>query len=89
MKLKVRIQDCHLIVRVRMALQEKVDEKELDRFLRTYMRGFMKPQIVKRKQIEYTGPVGISLYERLKKPISKRDFFFVLSTQLWRFKNLK
>lgn len=78
MKLKVRTQDCHLIVRVRMALQEKVDEKELDRFLRTYMRGFMKPQIVKRKQIEYTGPVGISLYERLKKPISKRDFFFVL-----------
>lgn len=60
MKLKVRTQDCHLIVRVRMALQEKVDEKELDRFLRTYMRGFMKPQIVKRKQIEYTGPVGIS-----------------------------
>ena len=23
--------------------------------MRTYMRGFMKPQIVKRKQIEYTG----------------------------------
>lgn len=78
MKLKVKTQDCHLMVRVRMTLQEKLDEKELDRFSRTYMRGFMKPKILKKRQIEYTGPVGISLFERLKKPISKRDFFFIM-----------
>ena len=42
------------------------------------MRGFLKPNLVKKGVIEYTGPIGISLYERLKKPIGKRDFLFIM-----------
>lgn len=78
MKIKGKAKDYHLVVSVRTSIGEKVDEKELDRFSRVYLRGFLKPKLVKKNLIEYTGPVGISLYERLKKPTTKREFFFIL-----------
>lgn len=78
MKFKAKAKDCQLIVKAKASFGESIDEKELDRFSRVYMRGFLKPRLVKKNLIEYTGPVGISLYERLKRPISKRDFFFIL-----------
>ena len=42
------------------------------------MRGFLKPRLIKKNQIEYTGPIGISLFERLKRPLTKRDFLFII-----------
>lgn len=78
MKFKVKTKDCHLVVRVKTSLKESIDEKELDRFSRIYLRGFLKPKMVKKNQIEYSGPIGISLYDYLKDPITKKDFFFVM-----------
>ncbi len=78
MKVKAKARDCQLTVSVKASFAEKVDEKELDRFARVYLRGFLKPKTVKKKRAEYVGPVGIRLYERLKKPIAKRDFLFVI-----------
>lgn len=78
MKFKVKSKDCQLIVKVKTSYGEIIDEKELDRFARMYLRGFLKPKQIKKKLIEYTGPIGISLYERLKKPITKRDFLFLV-----------
>lgn len=78
MKLKIKSKDCHLIVKIKTSFGELVDEKELDRFARVYLRGFLKPRKIKKNLFEYTGPVSISLYERLKKPVSKRDFLFVI-----------
>lgn len=78
MKFKAKAKECQLIVKAKSSFGEVIDEKELDRFSRIYLRGFLKPKMIKKNQVEYTGPVGISLYERLKRPISKRDFLFVL-----------
>ena len=78
MKFKIKAKDCQLIVKAKASFGETIDEKELDRFSRVYLRGFHKPKLAKKNLIEYTGPVGISLYERLKKPVSKRDFLFIL-----------
>lgn len=78
MKFKTKTKDCHLIVRVKMSYEENIDKKELNRFSRIYLRNFMKPKLIKQNKIEYTGPVGISLYNYLKNPISKRDFFFII-----------
>ncbi len=78
MKFKVKTKDCHLFVRARASIFEEINVTELDRFSRNYLRGFLKPNLVKKNLIEYTGPVGISLYERLKKPIGKRDFLFII-----------
>lgn len=78
MKFKAKTKDCQLFVRAKTSIGESIDEKELDRFSRVYLRGFLKPRMIKRNLLEYTGPVGISLYERLKKPTTKREFLFIL-----------
>lgn len=78
MKIAEKKKDYKLTVTVKIAGQEVVNEQELDRFSRVYMRCFLKPMLMRKDVIEYTGPVAIPLVERLKKPISKRDFFSVM-----------
>ena len=78
MKIKEKTKECHLTVKVRASFGETIDQSELDRFSRLYLRGFLKPQKIKNNVAEYAGPVGISLFERLKNPISKRDFLFII-----------
>lgn len=78
MKIKVKSKEYQLIVKLKTSRDELIDSKELDRFSRIYLRGFLKPKLIKKNLIEYTGPVGASLYDRLKKPISKRDFLFII-----------
>lgn len=79
MKFKAKIKDYQLIIKAKTSFGENVDEKELEKFSSiAYLRGFFKAKLIKKNQIEYTGPVGISLYERLNKTITKRDFFFVM-----------
>ena len=78
MKFKAKAKDCNLTVRVKTARGEVIDEQALDAFLRVYLRGFLRPKLLKKNLLEYTGPVGISLFERLKKPITKRDFLFIM-----------
>lgn len=78
MKFKSKTKDCQLFVKVKTSSREKIDEKELDRFSRAFLRGFLRPKLVKKNLIEYTGPIGISLYERLKNPVNKREFLFMI-----------
>lgn len=78
MRYKAKTKDCHLIVKAKASWGEEIDEKALDAFARIYLRGFLKPKVIKKNVVEYSGPVGISLYERLKKPVSKRDFLFIM-----------
>ena len=78
MKIKAATKDCRLVVRVKVSNIEKIDRKELERFFRTYLRGFLKPAILKANLVEYTGPIGISFAQKFKKPVLKRDFLFIL-----------
>ena len=77
-KYKTKIKDCLLTVKVKLPSRSSLNERELDFFARKLLRGFFKPQVLKKNLVVYTGPVGISLYERLQKPISKYDFFFII-----------
>lgn len=78
MKISAKTKDCRLLVKVKTSFRETIDEKELDRFARVYLRCFLKPKLVKHNLAEYTGPVGIPLKDRLKKEVTKRDFLFIL-----------
>lgn len=78
MKLKAKTKDCQLLVKVKTSSNEIIDAKELDRFSRLFLRGFLKPKLIKKNLIEYTGPIGVSLSERLNKPVTKRDFLFII-----------
>lgn len=77
-KFKSKTKDCQLKVRAKLSFDENVSMSELDVFSRKMLRGFLKPVQLKTRVIEYTGPVGISLYDRLKRPITKYDFFFIM-----------
>lgn len=77
-KFKVKKKDYQLSVRVTLALNEKLDEACLDNFTRKFVRGLLKAKKTGKKKIEYTGPIAISLSERLKKPIGRYDFFFIM-----------
>ena len=78
MKISAKNKDCRLWLKVKTGSREVVDLKELDRFSRVYMRCFLKPKVEKKNQLEYSGPMGISLLERMKKPVTKRDFLFII-----------
>lgn len=78
MKLRAKCKNDQLNVKVKLSGRDVVDSKEADFIFRVYIRGFLKPMFFKRNTIEYTGPVGITLSERLKKPVSKYDFFFIM-----------
>jgi hypothetical protein len=75
---KVKGRDCQLEVKVKLAFKEVIDERQLDFFSSKYIRGLLKVQAKKKKCIEFYGPIGISLFDKLKKPISKYDFFFIM-----------
>lgn len=77
-KYKVKAKDCQLEVKVKLSLKEKMNERQLDFFSGKYIRGLLKVQARKKNYIEYYGPIGISLFERLKKPITKYDFLFIM-----------
>ena len=78
MRYKTKTKDCVLTVKAKASWGEEIDEKALDSFARIYLKGFLKPRVTKKNVVEYTGPIGVSLYERLKNPISKRDFLFIM-----------
>ncbi len=77
-KIKAKAKEYRLHVKVKVSKDEIVDKRELDRFSRVYLRGFLKPKQIKDNVFEYTGPIGTELYERLQKPITKRDFLFII-----------
>ena len=78
MKISAKTKDCRLLVKVKTSFHETIDEKELDRFGRVFLRCFLKPKLLKKNLIEYSGPVGITLQDRMKKAVTKREFLFIL-----------
>ncbi len=89
MKIKEKTKDCHLTVNVNLSMGENINEMELNRFANLYLRGFLKPRLIKKKKIEYTGPVGVSLYNRMQKPITKRDFMYIIEQLVVAARKLK
>lgn len=77
-KYKIKAKDCQLEVKVKLSLKETLNERQLDFFTGKYIRGLLKVKSKKKYIIEYYGPIGISLYDRLKKSISKYDFLFIM-----------
>lgn len=78
MNIRIKVKDCTLKVRLKANFGDTFDAKRLDQFSRTCSRGFLRPYLLKKNLVEYRGPVGMSLYDRLNEPMSKRDFLFIL-----------
>lgn len=80
-KCRAKAKDGQLLVKVRLSLREKINQKGLDYFSNKNVgnfRGLLRVKQVKRNAVEYYGPISISLYQRLKKPIGKYEFFLIM-----------
>ena len=75
---KVEKRDYQLIVTVRLHLNEKLNEYGLNDFSEKFVLGLLKAKKINKKKIQYTGHIGISLYNRLQNPMSKEEFFFIM-----------
>ncbi len=77
-KFKAKRKDDHLFVRVKLSHSDVVSDAELESFASVYIRGFLKPKKLKKNLIEYSGPMGISLFERMRLPVTKYEFLFIM-----------
>lgn len=78
MRLRAKIKENKLVVRIRLPLRSQIDQKELAFFTRKCIHGFLKPQKNTGYYMVFSGPVAIPLSERLEQPIDKYDFFYII-----------
>ncbi len=77
-RVKTKVKESRLIAQVKLSFKQIFDMKQLEYFSKKHIRGLLKVEYKKSRFLEYSGPVGISLYERLKKPIKKYEFLFIM-----------
>lgn len=78
-KLKIKDKSGQLIVRAKFSRDEEISNREIEQFSKKFIRGFLKPHQLKSKIIEYTGPESMALFEYLKLPVSKYEFFYIMA----------
>ena len=88
-KFKHKTKDYRLVVKAKLPAGAEISKRELDFFERSGLRGFLKPKLVKKRVLEYTGPVGVTLRERMENPISKYDFLFIIEQLVVATKKLQ
>lgn len=77
-KFKAKTKGAQLRVHAKLSFDENINFAELDAFSRKLFKGFLKSKQIKKRVVEFTGPVGTSVYSRLQRPISKHDFFLII-----------
>ncbi|MBQ3587761.1 MAG: FHA domain-containing protein [Oscillospiraceae bacterium] len=78
MKISTRIKGSKLYVKVRAGFTEKINEPEMEGFLKKNVKRFMRPETIKKTYVEYAGRNGTTLTERLQNSITAYDLFFLV-----------
>ena len=73
-----KAKNCLLTVKVTLSFGEVLNERHLEYISEKNIYGLMKMESKKKNRVIFSGPVGITLYDRLEKTVSKFDFFFIL-----------
>ena len=77
-KLKVSIKKSTVTAMMKAGRKERINETELSQLARIKPCGIMHVTKTKKDSVIYTCPANINLTDRLKKSISKYDFFFMM-----------
>lgn len=77
-KLKVSIKKSTVTAMMKAGRKERINETELSQLARIKPCGIMHVTKTKKDSVIYTCPANINLTDRLKKAISKYDFFFMI-----------
>lgn len=77
-KLKVSIKKSTVTAMMKAGRKERINETELSQLARIKPCGIMHVTKTKKDSVTYTCPANINLTGRLKKAVSKYDFFFMM-----------
>lgn len=77
-KLKVSIKKSTVTAMMKAGRKERINKTELSQLARIKPCGIMHVTKTKKDSVIYTCPANINLTDRLKKAISKYDFFFMI-----------
>lgn len=77
-KLKVSIKKSTVTAIMKAGRKERINETELSQLARIKPCGIMHVTKTKKDSVTYTCPANINLTDRLKKAVSKYDFFFMM-----------
>ena len=77
-KLKVSIKRSTVTAMMKAGRKERINETELSQLARIKPCGIMHVTKTKKDSVTYTCPANINLTDRLKKAVSKYDFFFMI-----------
>lgn len=77
-KLKVSIKKSTVTAMMKAGRKERINETELSQLARIKPCGIMHVTKTKKDSVIYTCPANINLTDRLKKAVSKYDFFFMM-----------
>ena len=77
-KLKVSIKKSTVTAMMKAGRKERINENELSQLARIKPCGIMHVTKTKKDSVTYTCPANINLTDRLKKVVSKYDFFFMM-----------
>ena len=77
-KVKTKKKDNRIYIRVKLSKNEKLNEREFEFFRSKYVAGLIEGKMKKKNLLEYTSPVGQSVFERLLRPITKHEFFLII-----------
>lgn len=77
-KLKYKNKDFQLIVKAKLSKNTGINVPELNMLIGKHFHGLLVPKQVKKNVLEYIGPSGNTIANRLKTPISKFDFFLLV-----------
>lgn len=77
-KLKVSIKKLTVTAMMKAGRKERINETELSQLARIKPCGIMHVTKTKKDSVTYTCPANINLTDRLKKAVSKYDFFFMM-----------
>lgn len=77
-KIKAKKKDSRLVVRAKLGWKEKLGDREFDFFKSKYVHGLFEAKKIKKNVIEYSGPVSVSLYDKLSKSVKKKEFYMII-----------
>lgn len=77
-KIKVRLKKEKTIIKIILTRDVVINEKQYKFLFYNSKNSFCKSYKISRNKLVYEEPNNCTLYERLKKPISEYDFFFII-----------
>lgn len=78
-RIKPKIKNGIISIVFKLPRKATISDRELSFFSGNNNRGFFRIKKIGKNVLEYSGPVGITLEQRLARPISKTDFLLIIA----------